>query len=78
MASRSSPSSHSKRSSMTTPSQRSRSELPRQRASASDQPGVRGPSEKKHKNMAEVRQTGRQSDQGDKPGGTRRSRGSSK
>jgi len=73
MASRSSPSTHSPRTSMTDPSRRSRSESPKQGPKAKDLPGVRGPAEKKHKNMTEVRATGRQGEQGDKPGGTRKS-----
>lgn len=70
MASRSSPSSHSPRTAMAKPSERSRAELPsesRARGQSDTEP-VRGPAEKKHKNMAEVRQTGRQSDQGGRPG----------
>jgi hypothetical protein len=68
MASRSSPSTHSNHSRMTTPSRRSRAELPRTEDQPKDAPAMRGPSEKKHKNMKEVQLTGRQSDQGDKPG----------
>jgi hypothetical protein len=53
------------------PSERSRAELPNQGARADSrsqtEKSVRGPSEKKHKNMAEVQLTGRQSDQGDRP-----------
>jgi hypothetical protein len=76
MASRSSPSTHSQRTSMTAPSGRSRTQQPSQgRGNAADQPRTRGPSEKKHKNMSEVRSTGRQSDQGGRPGGSRRSSG---
>lgn len=73
---RSSSSTHSSSTSMGKPSERSRSELPRQgtRASAASQPRERGPAEKKHKNMSEVRQTGYQSDQGGRPG--RRAQGS--
>jgi hypothetical protein len=67
MASRSSSSTHSKNT-MAKPSERSRSELPSQRGRAAEAPAVRGPSEKKHKNMAEVRATGRQSQQGGSPG----------
>jgi hypothetical protein len=58
---------------MTSPSDRSRSELPSTGGQPKDAPAMRGPSEKKHKNMKEVQLTGRQSDQGDKPGGTRKS-----
>ena len=75
MASRSSPSTHSKQSRMTTPSRRSRAELPRTEEQPQAAPAVRGPSEKNHKNMTEVKLTGRQSDQGDKPGGTRKASG---
>jgi hypothetical protein len=74
---RSSSSTRGDRNVMSKPSERSRAELPRSgRASASDpQPRTRGPSEKKHKNLSEVRATGRQSDQGGSPGaGKRRSR----
>jgi hypothetical protein len=78
MASRSSPSTRSSRTAMSKPSERSRAELPRSsRAAASNpQPRERGPAEKKHKNMAEVRATGRQSDQGDKPRSGKQRRGS--
>jgi hypothetical protein len=72
MASRSSPSAHSNRTSMTTPSARSRSELSSKQGRPKDAPAMRGPSEKKHKNLEEVQLTGRQSDQGGKPGGTRK------
>jgi hypothetical protein len=72
MASRSSPSTHSESSRMTSPSRRSRSELPSTEVQPKEQPAIRGPSEKKHKNMKEVQLTGRQSDQGGKPGGTRK------
>ena len=76
MASRSSPSSHSAKTKMTTPSRRSRAELPRiEEQQPEDTPAMRGPSEKKHKNMKEVQLTGRQSDQGGKPGGTRKASG---
>jgi hypothetical protein len=75
MASRSSPSAHSAQTRMTTPSRRSRSELPGTEAQPKETPAVRGPSEKKHKNMEEVQLTGRQSDQGGKPGGTRKAAG---
>ncbi|HEY0823916.1 MAG TPA: hypothetical protein VGD76_09035 [Ramlibacter sp.] len=75
MASRSSTSTHSKRSSMTAPSARSRSERPSKDGQPKDAPAMRGPSEKKHKNMEEVQLTGRQSDQGGKPGGTRKASG---
>jgi hypothetical protein len=75
MASRSSPSTHSQHSRMTTPSRRSRSELPSTDSQTKETPAMRGPSEKKHKNMKEVQLTGRQSDQGDKPGGTRKASG---
>lgn len=73
---RSSSSTRSSSTSMSKPSERSRSELPRQgtRANAASQPRERGPSEKKHKNMGEVQQTGYQSDQGGRPG--RRAQGS--
>jgi hypothetical protein len=76
MASRSSSSTQSPRAKMTVPSERSRGSLARpSRASASQPPqGEKGPAEKKHKNMAEVKATGRQSDQGGNPGaGKRRS-----
>jgi hypothetical protein len=77
MASRSSPDTHSPKTTMSDPSRRSRREVPSDPAPPKAAPGVRGPSEKKHKNMTEVRATGRQSNQGDKPGGTRKaSRGS--
>ena len=75
MASRSSPSTHSAKTRMTTPSRRSRSELPADDSQPKEQPAMRGPSEKKHKNMKEVQLTGRQSDQGGKPGGTKKSSG---
>jgi hypothetical protein len=75
MASRSSPSTHSARTRMTLPSRRSRSELPGTEGQPKDEPAMRGPSEKKHKNMEEVQLTGRQSDQGGKPGGTRKASG---
>ncbi|MFL6695338.1 MAG: hypothetical protein ACJ8GO_20505 [Ramlibacter sp.] len=74
MPSRSSPSTHSPKTSMSDPSRRSRSEVPSDPVRPKAAPGVRGPSEKKHKNMTEVRATGRQGNQGDKPGGTRKSR----
>jgi hypothetical protein len=73
MASRSSASTHSERTRMTTPSRRSRAELPRiEEQKPKDKPAMRGPSEKKHKNMKEVHLTGRQSDQGGRPGGRRK------
>jgi len=75
MASRNSPSTHSDHSRMTSPSRRSRSELPSAKGQPKDTPAMRGPSEKKHKNMKEVQLTGRQSDQGGKPGGTRKASG---
>lgn len=75
MASRSSPSAHSGHASMTTPSRRSRAELPSTGEQPKDAPAMRGPSEKKHKNMKEVQLSGRQSDQGGKPGGTRKASG---
>jgi hypothetical protein len=54
---------------MSIPSERSRAELPREsRGGGQGKGSARGPSEKKHKNMAEVRSTGRQSDQGGSPG----------
>lgn len=74
MASRSSSSTHSPRASMSKPAERSRADLPRRgRASASAEPQPRspGPSEKKHESLAQVRQTGRQSDQGGRPGRNR-------
>jgi len=74
MPSRSSPSTRSPKTSMSDPSRRSRAEVPSDPVRPKAAPGVRGPSEKKHKNMTEVRATGRQSSQGDKPGGTRKSR----
>lgn len=52
---------------MGSPSVRSRQEMPSgngQGAKPEPERRVRGPSEKKHKNLAEVRSTGRQSDQG--------------
>jgi hypothetical protein len=76
MASRSS--TQSPHTAMSSPSKRSRNTLSRQeRAGASEPAGrAKGPSEKKHKNMAEVQTTGRQSAQGDRPGaGKGRSRG---
>jgi hypothetical protein len=75
MASRSSPSTHSTQSRMSSPSRRSRSEQPGTDPQPKDMPAMRGPSEKKHKNMKEVQATGRQSDQGGKPGGTRKASG---
>ena len=70
MASRSSSSTRSPQT-FAKPSERSRAELPNQRARADSRSqaenNVRGPSEKKHKNMAEVQSTGRQSDQGGSP-----------
>jgi hypothetical protein len=84
MASRSSSSTHSPHTAMTKPSERSREELPSQGGRASGRSEVerrdRGPAEKKHKSLAEVQRTGRQSDQGDRPGPSSRrssSRGSS-
>jgi hypothetical protein len=78
MAARTSSSTHSGRTWMVSPSGRSRSENAKQgnRASArgGNEPGTRGPAEKKHKNMAEVRATGRQSDQGGSPGRRKASR----
>jgi hypothetical protein len=70
MASRSSTSTHSPRTAMTKPSERSREELPSESRGRGESGTERvpGPAEKKHKNMAEVRQTGRQSDQGGRPG----------
>jgi hypothetical protein len=77
MASRSSSSTRSPSASMAKPSERSRAELPRQGARASNaeaQRSSRGPAEKKHKSLAEVQSSGRQSDQGGRPGaGNRRS-----
>jgi hypothetical protein len=75
MASRSSPSTHSEHTRMTSPSRRSRAELPSTEGQTKDTPAMRGPSEKKHKNLKEVQLTGRQSDQGGKPGGTRKASG---
>jgi hypothetical protein len=75
MASRSSPSTHSDHSKLSSPSRRSRTELPSTDGQPKDAPAMRGPSENKHKNMKEVQLTGRQSDQGDKPGGTRKASG---
>jgi len=74
MASRKAPATRSPRTTMGTPSEQSRSEKPRQgRASASAQrKGTEGPAEKKHKNLAEVQATGRQSDQGGQPGAGKR------
>ena len=77
MASRSSSSTGSKRSTMSSPSVSSRSESPR-RGPANPQAqrertNAPSPSDKKHKSLAEVRATGRQSDQGGSPG--RRVRG---
>ena len=70
MASRSSSSTRSPQT-FAKPSERARSEQPNQRARADSRSqadnNVRGPSEKKHKNMAEVELTGRQSAQGDRP-----------
>jgi hypothetical protein len=60
---------------MTSPSRRSRTELPSTDGQPKDMPAMRGPSEKKHKNMKEVQLTGRQSSQGGKPGGTRKAAG---
>jgi hypothetical protein len=82
MASRSSSSTRSQRTGLAKPSERSRAELPSQgsrsgdggRASASAQ---RSPKDKKHKNIAEVQSTGRQSDQGGRPGSGKRSSGRS-
>ena len=75
MASRSSTSTHSKSTSMTAPSGRSRSELPSKQGQPKDAPAMRGSSEKSHNNMKQVQLTGRQSDQGGKPGGTRKASG---
>jgi hypothetical protein len=72
MASRSSPSTHSKHTRLTTSSRRSRAELPSNEEQTKEAPAMRGPSEKKHKNMKEVQLTGRQSDQGGKPGRSRK------
>jgi hypothetical protein len=52
--------------------ERSRSQAPRQgtqsKSGAEAEPSARSsPSDKKHKSMAEVQLTGRQSDQGDRP-----------
>jgi hypothetical protein len=70
MASRSSSSTRSPQT-FAKPSERSRAELPNQRARADSRSqaenNVRGPSEKKHKNMAEVQLTGRQGEQGGRP-----------
>ena len=73
MASRSSSSTRSPATSLTKPSERSRAELSSQgsRASASPEPqqrSNRSPKDKKHKSLAEVQGTGRQSDQGGSPG----------
>jgi hypothetical protein len=77
MSSKSSSSTHSPRASMSKPSERSRAELPRRgraSASAEPEPRLRGPAEKKHKSLAEVQQSGRQSDEGGRPGaGSKRS-----
>jgi hypothetical protein len=75
MASRSSSSTHSKSASMTSPSGRSRSELPSKNGRPKDAPAMRDSSEKSQKNMKQVQLTGRQSDQGGKPGGTRKASG---
>ena len=79
MASQSSSSTGSKNSIMST-SGRSRTESPRRgpanpQASEGRRSNAGSPSDKKHKSMAEVRATGRQSDQGGSPGrrSTRRS-----
>jgi hypothetical protein len=76
MASRSSSSTGSPRNSMRTPSDRSRSEVPSQgrsvtetRRPPNERAGAAGPAQKKHKNLAEVQRSGRQSDQGDRPKG---------
>jgi hypothetical protein len=41
---------------------------PGRASAAAQRQGVQGPAEKKHKNLAEVQATGRQSDQGGSPG----------
>jgi hypothetical protein len=79
MASRSSSSTGSRGTVMTKPSERSRAELPQgdRRAQASQGTGEstqRSPKDKKHKDLQEVRSTGRQSDQGGSPGRRTRNR----
>lgn len=73
---RSSSSTRSQRTTMSKPSERSRAELPRQNPRATDYVDVvrdnRGPKDKKHKSLAEVQQTGWQSQQGDRPGAGKR------
>ena len=73
MASRSSKSTHSPNAAMTKPSERSRTERPRQtpQARSGMGPSTRGPTEKKHQNLAEVELRGRQSDRGGGRQGTR-------
>lgn len=74
MASRSSPSTHSQHTTTHKPSERSRAELPTKRGDPT--PGTprihRDPADKKHQNIDEVQQGGRQSDQGNRPGGGKR------
>jgi hypothetical protein len=63
---------------MRAPSQRSRSERPSEgrRPTASDaNRSTAGPAEKKHKNLSEVQRSGRQSDQGGRPGRSSSRRG---
>jgi hypothetical protein len=67
MASRSSPSTHSPRTTLKVPSQRSRAEIPGHVGRDEPEPRDPGPAEKKHKNLDEVRRSGRQSDQGGRP-----------
>lgn len=69
MASRSSPTTHSRNTTMTNPSERSRNEVPRQGGEANPQ-GThvsRDPKDKKHKSLEEIQESGRQSAQGDRP-----------
>jgi hypothetical protein len=74
MASRSSSSTASSRTSMRSPSDQSRSEVPSQGRGVTEtsrppneRASARGPAQKKHKSLEEVRLSGRQSDQGDRP-----------
>jgi hypothetical protein len=78
---RSSSSTRSPRTTLTSPKERSREQpapasIRGQAQEAPDASRARGPKDKKHKSLDEVRATGRQSDQGGSPGSRRgRSRG---
>jgi hypothetical protein len=73
MAARSSSSTRSPRTALSSPKRSSRDEQsrPAVRGPAQEAPQasrLRGPKDKKHKSLDEVRATGRQSDQGGRPG----------